>query len=169
MDQNTSASAIIEIINNKCSNKLGHEVISSISKTAHNKTMVKFVDGSSMNFCTYKSAFEYLNAAYNLKIKTETKVKVLETYEHSVVENSKIEIVVRKLKRFIKSFDESNYSVKLNNMILSDYLESYEWKANNFNSKDIDDIIDHIENSRAIANTRYANHIIKCLNKNYFY
>lgn len=162
-----SPNVIIEMINNKCLNVLGHPVISSISNTINNKTTVKFVDGKVLNFCNYMDAFNHLNIAYNLKIQYTSKVNTPQLIEKTEKEISKVEYAINKLKKIIRSFKNVKNSVKINKMILSNYLESYEWKINKFTTIEIDEIIDKMERSTDISDTRYSYHIITYLTEHY--
>ncbi|QSZ42929.1 hypothetical protein GJV85_12700 [Sulfurimonas aquatica] len=150
---------IVEVVNNKCLNNLGHIVIDKIVTTPHNKTKVEFSNGNTLNFSSYRSAFEYLNAIYNLKIKVHATAAKKVALEVEDVDSSNIDIIATKLKKMITGFKGSNHSVKLNKMDLANYLESYEWTMNKFSIDDIRYIINMIDEQTEFEYRLYTRYI----------
>ena len=173
INMNISPELIIEVVNNKCIHNLGHPVINTMFTTVHHKVMVKFLDGKVMNFANYKSTLDYLNVAFNLQLdyipKLEKHIpleKESAKLEENIEDISIISQAVIKLLKIIQSFKETNYSIKLNKIILANYLESVEWKRNEFTVQDNYEVIDKVKKEKNSANKIYIEYIVKCLKEN---
>ena len=173
MNMNISPELIIEVVNDKCIHNLGHPVIVSMSTTLHHKIMIKFVDGKVMNFANYKSTLDYLNIAYNLQLDYIPKIEKYVPLENKEILEEEIESVstinkaINKLLEIIKSFKDTNYSIKLNKIILANYIESAEWKRNEFSDQDNYELIDKLEKKINSSNRIYIEHIVKYIKEHH--
>jgi len=153
---------LVKLVNDKCLSTLGYKIINTIYNSPNKKTIVEFTDGAVLNYANYRMAFEHLNIAYNLKLnkKIENKEKV--TIETSPVNVSKLDVAKNKLKALLLNFKNSK-NVKLNNIVLYDYFDSSEWKKNEFNYHDINEIMDFLEDSHDNLSKKYINVIKRIL------
>ena len=158
-------SELTNAVNYKSMSKLGYKMLNSISNTVNNKTRVEFTNGRVLNFSNFKFALEHLNVRFNLKLSKVNRITVVSGQENKVIDTSPRSIVIDKLETLINKFLSSESNVKLNNIMLSDYLESSEWKDKNFNKNDHKEIISHLEDSISVLGKRYIRFIDKLLNE----
>jgi len=156
---------LIKIVNDKSLNKLGYKMLKSISTTLNYKTRVEFENGKVLNFSCFKLAVEHLNVTYNLRLSQSNKKIVTSGVEYMTTNIPTRSVVINKLETLIKSFLSSQNNFRLNNIMLSDYIESSEWKNNNFDKNDCKEIVSYLERSTGVLSKRYIHFIDKLLNK----
>ncbi|PHS57292.1 MAG: hypothetical protein COB17_06780 [Sulfurimonas sp.] len=158
---------LIKKVNDKCLNSLGYKIIDTITKTANNKIRVDFLNKKNLNFHNFTYAIEYLNVAYNLKLFVNKMKNITKNSTKINKRNKNIEIATNVLKNFIKNFQKSSDKVRVNTLILSDYIRSEEWQSYRFNVANIDEIINCLFISKDILSKRYINIVYKLISKNY--
>ena len=160
-----SPTELLKEINDKCIKTLGYKTINSISSTQNNKTTVLFLNGNVKNFCSYGSAFEHLNISYNLKL-SRKKPKVIKHIDITKANVSNIEIPIKNLKTLIQKFQLSGSNIKLNKIVISDYLLSAEWKKYRLMQSENDEIIGYLSSIMDLPSRQYVHYIDKILKRN---
>ena len=151
---------LLKLVNDKCTQRLGYKVIRCIYTSLHHKTVVEFMNDEVLNFSCYRAAFDHFNVAYNLHIVVKNKNKPLRVIEVNEDDVSKVDMAKLKLMELIRSFQNSK-NIELNNITLSDYFNSNEWKQNRFNRNEIDTIIGSLRSLENKINKKYIEHIKK--------
>jgi len=157
-----SPQKFIKLINDKCLVKLRRKVIDNIHYSQNKKVVVEFSNGVVSNYDCYKSAFEHLNVAYNLRLVVSHKKKTEQVFKVAKEDISDIDIAKDKIQIMIEHFKNTK-NIKLNNITLDDYFDSYEWKKNDFNKNEINEIISHLEKINDNKSKKYITAIKKIL------
>lgn len=145
----------IKLINDKCLDKLGRKGINNIYYSPNRKVVVEFTDGVVLNFASYRSAFDHLNLAYKLRLIIEHKNKKSQIYSIDKENISAMDIAKFKIEILINSFKNVK-NVKLNNISLDEYFNSYEWRKNNFNRNELNNMIDYLEKTQDNETKKYV-------------
>ena len=77
---------------------------------------------------------------------------------------SAIDIVKYKIEALINNFKNLK-NVRLNNISLEDYFDSYEWKKNNFSKSEIDELISHLEKWQDKESKKYVTLVKKIISR----
>lgn len=156
----------IKLINDKCLDKLGHKGIDNIYYSPNRKVVVEFTDGIVLNFASYRSAFDHLNVAYKLKLVIDYNNKKSQVYKIEKEEISAIDIAKFKIEVLLNGFKNIK-NKKLNNINLDEYFNSNEWKKNNFNKNELNEIIDYLEKTQDNETKKYVTVVKKNLSRGF--
>ena len=152
----------IQLINDKCLAKLRRKAIENVYYSQNKKVVVEFTDGIVSNYDSYRSAFDHLNVAYNLRLVVDYRKKKQQVCKVDKEDISAIDIAKCKIEVMINNFKDVK-NIKLNNIALDDFFDSYEWKKNDFTKNEINEIINHIEKLNDSNSKKYINTLKKIL------